>query len=109
MSWSSRRGKSKNLECFEAAAEGEQSACDDKLRQQLVQGGKKRQSTLHELGQDEVPAAPKIILLLLKRRWLMAGAACAGGMQEKGDSRECRGFVLLSRKGGREIARRVAN
>lgn len=69
----------------------------------------RRQSTLHELGQDEVPAAPKIILLLLKRPWLMAGAACAGGMQEKGDSRECGSFVLLSREGGREMARRVVN
>lgn len=69
----------------------------------------RRQSTLHELGQDEVPAAPKIILLLLKRRWLMAGAACAGGMQEKGDSRECRSFVLQSGEGGREMARRAVN
>lgn len=43
----------------------------------------RRQSTLHDLGQDEVPAAPKIIVLLLKRWWLMAGAACAEGMQEK--------------------------
>lgn len=39
----------------------------------------------------------------------MAGADCAGGMQEKGDSRECRSFVLLSRKGGREMPRRAVN
>ena len=61
----------------------------------------RRQSTLHELGQDEVPAAPKIILLLLKRQWLMAGATCAGGVQEKGDNRECRSIVRLRREGGR--------
>lgn len=33
-----------NVECFEAIAEGEQSACD-KLQQQIVQGRKKQKYT----------------------------------------------------------------
>lgn len=61
----------------------------------------RRKSTFHELGQDEVPAAPKIRLLLLKGRRLTAGAAHAGGDAGKWDSREGRSVVLLTREEGR--------
>lgn len=57
-------------------------------------------SSLHELGQDEVPDGPKIKLLLLKGQ-LIAGAACAGGDAGKKDSRECRSIVLLTGEEGR--------
>lgn len=67
----------------------------------------RRKSTAHELGQDEVPAAPKIRLLLLKGGFI-AGAACAGGdagkRGQQGPQKR-----RASDHGGREIARNVVN
>ena len=94
------------MECFEAVAEGKQSACDE-LQQQIVQG-RKKESTLHELGQDGIPAAPKIRLLLLKRGWLIAGAACAGGDAGKRGQQGTQKHYA-SDQGGREMARNVVN
>jgi len=67
----------------------------------------RRQSTLRELGQGEVPAAPKIRLLLLKGR-LRAGAGCAEGNAGKrgqqGAQKHC-----AAGQGGQGIAGNVVN
>lgn len=59
----------------------------------------RRKSTARELGQDEVPAAPKIRLLLLKR-WFIAGAACAGGDAGKRGQRGAQKHCASDQGGG---------
>lgn len=68
----------------------------------------RRKSTLHELGQDEIPAAPKIRLLLLKRWRLIAGAACAGGDAGKRGQQGAQKHYA-SDQGGTEMATNVVN
>lgn len=78
-------------------------SCSNKLCKE-----ERRKSTLHELGQDGIPAAPKIRLLLLKRGWLIAGAACAGGDAGKRGQQGTQKHYA-SDQGGGEMARNVVN
>lgn len=63
----------------------------------------RRKSTLHELGRDEAPDAPKVRLLLLKRQQLIAGAACAGEDAGKRGQQGAQKYYA-SDQGGMEMA-----
>lgn len=93
------------MECFEAVAEGEQSMCD-KLQQEIVQGRKKEKYTAWTRA-GWSSAAPKIRLLLLKKR-VITGAASAGGdagkRGQQGAQRHC-----ASDQGEMETARNEVN